>query len=258
MNDDPIPDLFLERLRLGELPAAESERLRRRLGQDPALRRRLEEMEREAAPPAALAAGVRARLGPAPARARAARPALWLAVAAAGGLGFAAWPLLHHTGGAATGPATVATPDPLVRAKGLLPALRLFRKTRTGSEVLPEGARGRKGDLIRIAYRAGGQSYGAIVSVDGRGTVTRHLPARGTHAVGLGAGEVLLDQSYELDDAPRFETFYLVTGPDPFDLEPVLAAAQRAAGTGGPSAPPLPLAPPLEQSVVSLEKGTTR
>jgi hypothetical protein len=258
MNDDPIPDLLLERLLLGELPPAEHERLRRRLGHDPALRQRLDEMEREEAPWALLAAGVQARLRPAQPPLRSRHRGVWVTVAAAGALGAVAWPVFHDAGGAGPRPAAVATPDPMVRAKGLLPALRLFRKTRTGSEVLNEGARGRKGDLIRIAYRAGSQSYGTIVSVDGRGTVTRHLPAQGTRAVGLGAGEVLLDSSYELDDAPRFETFYLVTGPDPFELEPVLAAAQRAGGASGDAAPPLPLAPPLAQSVVSLEKGHTR
>jgi len=62
------------------------------------------------------------------------------------------------------------------RVKGLEPTLLLFRKTPEGSEPLKDGAAARAGDLIRIGYRAAGQRWGVIVSVDGRGVVTRHLP----------------------------------------------------------------------------------
>jgi hypothetical protein len=66
---------------------------------------------------------------------------------------------------------------------------------------------------------------------------------------------VLLDFSYELDDAPRWERFYLVTGARPFDLEPVRRAALGVATAGSEAVPPpLPLAADLEQSVFSLSK----
>ncbi len=68
-------------------------------------------------------------------------------------------------------------------------------------------------------------------------------------------GTVLLDFSYELDDAPRWERFYLITGDEPFDLEPVRRAALAAATAGSVATPPpLPLATDLEQSVFSLSK----
>jgi hypothetical protein len=32
---------------------------------------------------------------------------------------------------------------------------------------------------VQLAYQAAGRHFGAIVSIDGRGVVTRHLPAAG-------------------------------------------------------------------------------
>ena len=49
---------------------------------------------------------------------------------------------------------------------------------------------------------SGGAPYGAVISLDGRGTVTFHLPTHGTAAAELsGRGAVPLPRSYELDDA---------------------------------------------------------
>ncbi|MDE2734261.1 MAG: ActD-like protein, partial [Gemmatimonadota bacterium] len=80
--------------------------------------------------------------------------------------------------------------------------------------------------------RSGGLQFGAILSVDGRGTVTQHLPATGTEAVPLAAQDTL-DVAYELDDAPRWERFYLVAADRRFELATVktkLAAGDVALG----------------------------
>ena len=45
-----------------------------------------------------------------------------------------------------------------------------------GSEELQRGAVVRQGDEIRVGYRASGRAYGAILSIDGRGNLTQHLP----------------------------------------------------------------------------------
>jgi hypothetical protein len=110
--------------------------------------------------------------------------------------------------------------------------------------------------LIRLGYRAAGRGYGAIVSTDGRGNVTLHLPASGGRAATLKAGgTVLLSFSYELDDAPRWERFYLVTANQPFEVEPVRRAALEVARAGSETVPPrLPLRRGLDQSVFSLTK----
>ena len=141
------------------------------------------------------------------------------------------------------------------RIKGLLPGLAVYRKTAEGSETLADGAVAHTGDLIRIGYHAAGRPYGVILSIDGRGGVTLHLPPDGDRAATLDReATVLLDQAYELDDAPRWERFYFVTGDAPFATALVLDAARRAASPHGQ--PPRELALPrgLEQSTFSLQK----
>lgn len=70
--------------------------------------------------------------------------------------------------------------------------------------------------------------------------MTQHLPVSGTTAVRLAAsGVALLDAAYELDDAPRFERFCLVTSNRPFDVGVVLDAARTATrGTDAPLSVP--------------------
>jgi hypothetical protein len=144
------------------------------------------------------------------------------------------------------------------RIKGQGPQLKLYRKTPDGSEALEDGTRVFQGDILRIGYQAAGRAHGAVLSVDGRGTVTLHLPHQGNRSVRLkNGGQVLLDFALELDDAPRWERFYFITGNAPFDIAPVLQAANRI-NIESPldRAEKLDLPKDLDQFVVSLEKGT--
>jgi hypothetical protein len=86
--------------------------------------------------------------------------------------------------------------------------------------------------------------------------VTLHLPPAGDRAVPLAAGKtILLDAAYELDDAPRVERFYFVTGTEPFSATPVLNAARRAAAQGAGSVPAaLPLPTGLDQVTFAIQK----
>jgi hypothetical protein len=142
------------------------------------------------------------------------------------------------------------------RIKGQRPALVVYRRTADGSELLADGAVARPGDLLRVAYRGAGRSYGVIVSIDGRGTLTRHLPPNGDRAAALKReSTVLLDSAYELDEAPQWERFYFVTGDTPFSITPVEDAVRRAAANdrrGTPAALALPDG--LEQSTFSIQK----
>jgi hypothetical protein len=269
-----VPDLVLERYRLGELPAAEAERLEQRLREDEELRQRLDALDlsdteiQRRQPPVWLAERVRARLDDQPAgsgrrRARSRRPGWarhWPVPAA---LAVAATVLLvlapRSIAPPPVTPVPSAAPAPDDRIKGMRPALVLFRHSPSGSEALADGAVARPGDLVRVGYRAAGRAYGVVLSIDGRGAVTLHLPSGGARAAALRSGAaVLLDHSYELDDAPRAERFFLVTSDSPFDVAPVMDAA-RAAARGG-TAPPraLALPPSLEQSTFSLLKGAGR
>ena len=262
-----VPDLVLERYRLGELPQAEADALARRLPSDEGLRRRLEALDRSDEeirrryPAGWLADRVRDRLERErpPRAARASWTRHWpipAALAAAATLLLVLTPRVSSPPPVA--PAVGAQPaeSPGDRIKGLQPALALFRKTAQGSETLAEGDVARAGDLIRVGYRAAGRPYGVILSLDGRGAVTLHLPAQAGPAARLRSGDVvLLDHAYELDDAPRWECFVFVTAESPFDVAPVLEAARAAGAATGARAPTrLDLPRPLEQSSFAIEK----
>lgn len=260
----PVPDLYLERYRIGELPEDERGRIERLLELDPELRARFEALttsETEIAKhyPAssmderirgrARAAGISRSLASSAPTAPGDRAVRWLMPA----LAAAAVVLAVGVG---VGVLRAPAPDDGVLVKGGDAELVVFRKTPAGTERLEPGATAHRGDLLRMGYRAAGRPYGAILSTDGNGNVTQHLPRSGERAVSLETGgTVLLDFSYELDNAPRWERFYLVTGPEPFELQPVRRAALGVATTGSEIAPPpLPLAADLEQSVFSLAK----
>jgi len=271
-NRDPlrVPDLLLERYRLGELSPPEIEELRRRLAADEGLRARLQALDdsdreiRRRYPPDWLSARIQERLGadaaqPSP-RVRRRNFSWRLPVSAA-----AAAVLVIVVGWQILGPRDLEVArksldgaESGVRIKG--DSLVLFRRTAEGSEVLGDGALARAGDKIRIGYRAAGRSYGIILSIDGRGVVTRHFPRHGRQAALLTTrGLTLLDHAYELDDAPGWERFYLVFSRDAFDVAPVLEAARKLAADAGASPPTaLVLPAPLDQSSLVLIKEATR
>lgn len=274
-----VPAWKLERYALGELPADELHRLRQRLESDADLRRQVEALRagdaevRGQYPTDWMARQIRARAQ----RAEPARGELswnrWLGflapAAAVALLAVVALPSSDEPGDEAAplaDSAPLAGPAPLamtrtqadgVRIKGDGPTLLLHRRTAAGSERLTEGSPARQGDLLRLQYAANGASHGAILSIDGRGVVTWHLPRHGDRpgavAAPLAAGPVALDSAYELDDAPRWERFYLVAADAPFALDGVAAAA-RAAAAG--SAPPerLDLPERLAQTGLTVTK----
>ena len=266
MNDNGIPDLIIEKLLLDELPRDMKERLL----SDPSVRRRLDALEAENRkiladyPPEQMAKAIRNRgdwarqdresrqTGPAPRGGRLRRlvPAAGFALlVAAGGL------LLISRG-----PAFFAPPGQAqeTRLKGGSAHLNVYMKTDAGARLLEEGDRVSKDTTLQLGYVPGGYRYGAIVSIDGRGTVTLHFPlsaATGQSLEGEGEGEVLLPFAYTLDDAPEFERFFFVVSQRPFSVETVLEAAERlSAKPGEAKARELDLPRKLEQSSILLLK----
>jgi hypothetical protein len=135
--------------------------------------------------------------------------------------------------------------------------LALYRHRDGRDERLANGARAGRGDLVQMAYVvAHAPSYGVIVSLDGGGQVTLHLPdAQAGNAPPLQTSrEVRLSTSYELDDAPGFERFFLVTAPAPFPIGDVMQAARALAGSPAASTGPLPLPATFWQASLRLEK----
>ncbi len=236
-NDNfEIPDWKCERYLLGELDESEMERIRRRSEHDAELRARLEDLERsnrevlERHPAAMMADRIERRL----AAERAAttrrteprswwRPRLAWVPAAAAVAAVAVFVVLNpqvltewSTPGRTTGPVLTT------RIKGSAAVLSLYRWTPDGSVRLESGDVAAEHDRILASYRSDGQTWGLILSVDGRGVLTRHHPQRGGPARLEAGGPHSLDFSYELDDAPLFEIFILADSPEAFDAEAVI------------------------------------
>ncbi len=136
------------------------------------------------------------------------------------------------------------------RAKGDERLLIQVQRDNHATEIEPDDEVA-AGDLLQLSYLAAGRRFGTIISIDGRGTVTQHLPESGSSAAGLIAhGRTALPSSYELDDAPAFERFYFVTSQTPFDIRQVLTSAESLA----PSEQRLSLERGLRQHVFSVRK----
>jgi len=233
-----VPEHLVERLALGELDVARAAEVRAQLAGEPGGLERLEQLKTSDArilaahPPALVAREVGRRLG---------RPARqprrkWLLLA----------PALAAAGVALV---VVNTQSDTERLKGPPAALHVFRQRAGTAEPLRPGADARAGDLIQLSIFAPG-AYAAVVSFDGGGGVTRHFPD-GAQAARLGPGELPLPRSFELDAAPRFERFVLVTSARPFAVAQVAEAARAAAASGSDQ---LPLPSDLRQSSFLLRK----
>ena len=244
-------DWKLERFRLNELPDEEMRAIQKALDEDPNLRARLEALEgsdreiHESYPTGWVAQQVARRLErrgmPSISRSG---PRLALAAVILLAAVFAI-----YLPGPEVPPAWDRKGMDGIRLKGVKPDLLLYRKRASEVEQLTDSSVAYAGDLIQIFYRAAGKPFGVIVSVDGRGTVTRHLPASGTRAVRLIQGDpVPLDYSYELDDAPKWERFYFLTADTSFDVRDVAQAAE-----GGPDS--LRVGREIEQFAITLYKG---
>jgi hypothetical protein len=271
-HEDPsgIAAWKLERFLLGELPAAEAERIAALAASDPALSERIAALRADDARLAAeypadrVAYRIWSALGedapgaissprpvssPRPAR-PAFRPALRYAGPAFALLALLAIVPFRMAPWRKGNPDT----DETTRIKGNGPALFLYRKAVGGSAPLAAGGGVRPGELIRIQYDAAGKAYGAIFSIDAHGEIAWHLPDDGRGSSPLRAGgRVSLDFAFELDSLPGDERFYFLTSDRPFlfatDL-PWLFPALRAPGT------PLPLPAGFALAEITLRKET--
>jgi hypothetical protein len=173
---DPISDLLLEQLLCADLPEAQRVELERRVALDPSAQARLDALREDNQallaryPSSIQAEQIRARL-PRPRVHQRARARQLLAASALLAL-LALW-----------APAVPVSEAPhevadTVRIKGAEPELRVFRQREGRAERLAVGARARAGDVLQLGWRARRGQYIAILSIDGRGVVTRHWPPR--------------------------------------------------------------------------------
>ena len=261
-HEKTTPEWLLERLALGELDDAAAADVRARLaaeGRDvDAELARLAASSRAILnehPPARVGAAVRAR---AVAPRTNARPrARWLVGAPVALAGVAALVLVLRPAPRARIDAPPEAPEQITIKGDANARVVVYRRAGEISERLRDGTRAANGDLLQLAYLAGDASFGALLSIDGRGHVTPHWPEPSAEvAAPLSAkGEVRLPSAYELDDAPAFERFFLVTSDAPFPMTAVLNAARAlAARPAAARVGALALPPSLHQASLTLEK----
>jgi len=246
-DPERVPDLLLEKLALGELEGDVARAVEARLAAEPGGRERLVALRADdaailAAYPAdrlATAIEGRARIAAA-ARASAPRRRPWLWPALSVAVATALVLLVLRPGGgpdSSTGSLFPLdgpdAPDAIgtTRAKGPTGArLAVFLRRDDQAERLPPGSAVAPHDRLQLGYVAADAAFGVLVSIDGRGQVTLHFPeSAGADTALSHDGEVVLPYAYELDDAPGFERFLLVTANHPLAPTAVAGAARRLA-----------------------------
>lgn len=232
MNEEIISDYYLERYALGELPAEEAEEVGKRVATTPELQSTLENIEssnREILalyPPPMVKASLSTQLTEMKKISFPLRRVLAISSAAAVLLTIIlVLPLLKEKPGIVH---TDAERD-VTLIKGIpkvdlsVTQLLVYRKLQDQVEMLADGDHAKAGDLLQLAYVATEESYGMIFSIDGRGFITLHFPEGSGESTKLELNKQFsLPNAIELDDAPGFERFFLLTSRTPIDVDSVL------------------------------------
>lgn len=266
MNDSkPIPDLLLERYLLGELSPQAHQQLEQHLASHPEDQARLSALREDnakilaALPTAQVTTEVlrRRRLA---ASAKKPLRSPWLLIPATG---FAAAAVLAVVLRTPPNQGGDAVNDPLVPVieqttmKGLQPRILVYQKRATDQrgQLLRDGESAPAQALLQLGYVAAGQPHGVLLSIDGRAQVTLHFPSSPEGTTKLATGQALLATAYQLDDAPLFERFVLVTSAQPIDVKAVMTAAQELASASTRArTEPLQLPDALAQTSLLLRK----
>jgi len=254
-----VPDWLVERVALDEVPPASRDRL---AGAD--LRDRIAALEAANAaelaayPPGPAVALIKERAATAAKRAAEKRKLRNVTiiglVSSAAVLAIVAGVVFSHTTPPAPRIAEVNYDDG-VRVKGH-PRVIAFRQAGDQAEKLAPDAVVREGDVLQLRYNAGGQPYGVIASLDGAGVVTLHFPAREDAPTSMAAKTTALPEAYALDNAPKFERFFIITSAEPIDVPQTLAALRTLAARPDGGDADLELPPGLHQWSLRLRKGT--
>lgn len=243
-----IPDWVLERHAVGELPPGYTPE---DLAADPTVPERLAALRRSNAEilqqhaPGAVAREVLRRHARGPARTLRVGP--WLPVLVPAMVTAAVVAVVVSRSAASRLP---EVEEDRVTFKGSVPALEVYRQADGPPVRLADRAEARPGDVLQLRIVSAGAAYGAVVSIDGNGSVTLHAPSRIGPAIAL-RPQLTLASAYALDAAPRFERFILVTSAAPFDAAAVVAAARSA---GPEETAPLALPEGLQQFSIVVRK----
>jgi hypothetical protein len=248
MNNTILSEYYLERYLLGELPNGEAGEIRRQAASDAGLRKTFESIltsNRDILslyPPAEVKSALLKRMGDRkkPAAKRPLMgPLTWKGLSVLSSAMAAAVLLLivllpSHKKSVLTGPETGQEDMSLIKGTASIDMTRtqliVHRKNNSEVEILSDGNQANEGDLLQLAYVAAQDAYGVILSIDGRGSVTLHFPSQQGESTRLLQNiRAVLPSAIELDDAPDFERFFLITSDSPIDVNVIIKSAETLA-----------------------------
>ena len=244
-----ISDFKLERYLLGELPEVEMAALRKREAEDElfaarvkmmreegerflaenpfsALEDKLENDERSVSLPNRVFAAGASRNDEI--TKRSVERSLWLRVAAVLVVAFGIFSvvvlnrqtdIVKDSSAASEMDVAMAVADNGTRIKGMTAGLEVWKKMGDSAVQMVNLGEAREGDEIQLRYRVPQKCFGMLFSMDGNGTVTMHM-GEGNRAVELEPGKMTtLPFAYKLDNAPKFEKFFLLTSGEMFEFD---------------------------------------
>ncbi|NIM11435.1 MAG: hypothetical protein GTO45_36840 [Candidatus Aminicenantes bacterium] len=252
MSDKKINKWLLERYILVELPEHQIKEIDRQLNQDPVLRKKLEQLRNsnreilDQYPPASVVPQIlnrykaetfnktktQAEETGTSAKSVFFKRLLYVTPAFAAALLLIFFIIPFYRNYVAPGKTTPVTESTGTRIKGASPQnLMIYRKSNDQIELLKNGTQAKAGDLLQVAYAAAEAVHGVILSIDGNGVVTLHFPeqVKGSTRLNKKKKKILLQNAYELDDAPGFERFFFITSKSKIDVQQVIKKARTLA-----------------------------
>lgn len=226
-----ISDFKLERYLLGDLPEGEMQALREREACDEIFAARVREMREQgerflAENPFSviedkLKNAERSEILP-----NRSFNTLWLKIAAALviALGVFSAVVLNrnvttYEGSGTSMEVALADTDNGTRIKGMSASLEVWKKTGDSAVQMVNLGDAFEGDEIQLRYRVPQKCFGMLFSMDGNGTITMHM-GEGDKAIELEPGKMTtLPFAYKLDNAPKFEKFFLLTSEKAFEID---------------------------------------
>lgn len=222
-----ISDFKLERYLLGELPEVEMAALRKREAEDELFAARVKMMREEgkrflAENPFS---GLEDKLEN---DQRSVERSLWLRVAAVLVVAFGIFSvvvlnrqteIVNESSATSGMDVAMADVDNGTRIKGMTAGLEVWKKMGDSAVQMVNLGEAREGDEIQLRYRVPQKCFGMLFSMDGNGTITMHM-GEGNRAVELEPGKMTtLPFAYKLDNAPKFEKFFLLTSGEMFEFD---------------------------------------
>lgn len=135
----------------------------------------------------------------------------------------------------------------------------VYRKKGDSVELMENSQKAWAGDLLQLAYVSANEGYGVVFSIDGRGLVSLHFPAEREGSTQLEQHrKIVLPTAIELDDAPDFERFFLITAGAPLNVPQILEMAGNLADSERPLLTPLNLPDRMSQFSFLILKGEVR